>query len=522
MRTMPPTIFADAARQHDAETRAALARLIGIDEEDFTDAAWRQAQTPIRYGGLGMMSAASNSVTAFAGSWAITLPILSKLEFTWPAALHGIVTGIPDELTQDAASESEPRQQMRAAMQESLEQYHIGITAMVDLDATFFRTPRASDDTRAPTSTSTPLPPISQLLTTPFPQWQRLANAAGAATRFLRELQDEELDNTNRARLLSASGSGAGAFLTAIPSHAAHDHAMQPDVMRHAILRRLGLPIAEAADLCRLTASCPACQHGTLDATANHLTDCPRATAFGFAAGQRHQTVQEALGKVAMDRGVECTYEEKLDPSKPSGKRIDLVLKLHRRRRPRCSRASAPQPSPNPSPTTVSSPFVRTTLDVAVTAPTAPSALLNASRKRGARARVRAREKHDKYDGIVPNGEVFNAAVIETFGHIDAEFRNVLKAIAESYINQSTSDLSLSENLKASLRAAELTDMYRTISVALQSATVRQLRRTARILTDRVYNGRTSFSVNRSNLGARLPPVRINAHRYRSRHAAPF
>lgn len=134
----------------------------------------------------------------------------------------------------------------------------------------------------------------------------------------------------------------------------------------------------------------------------------------------------------------------------------------------------------------------------------------------------RAREKHHKYDGIVPDGEVFNAAVIETFGYIDAEFRNVLNAIAESYINQSTSDLSLSENLKASLRAAELTNMYRTISVALQSATVRQVRRTARILADRLYNGRTSFSVNRSNLGARLPSVCINAHRYRSRRAAPF
>ena len=103
---------------------------------------------------------------------------------------------------------------------------------------------------------------------------------------------------------------------------------------------------------------------------------------------------------------------------------------------------------------------------------------------RGRRAKNRAKEKHNKYDSQIPQGCTFKAAVVETFGHIDHEFKGVLRTAAESHANQSASDLGLSDNARALLVSNTMQRIYSRISVEMQKSLVRQVRTSATSVRD--------------------------------------
>ena len=107
-----------------------------------------------------------------------------------------------------------------------------------------------------------------------------------------------------------------------------------------------------------------------------------------------------------------------------------------------------------------------------------------ANKTRGRRAKNRAKEKHNKYDNQIPQGCTFKAAVVETFGHIDHEFKGVLRTAAESHANQSASDLGLSDNARALLISNTMQRIYSHISIAVQKSLVRQVRTSATSVRD--------------------------------------
>ena len=69
LRTTPTDCVAEAALEMDRGTRAALVRILDLDDETLlSDQQWQQATLPMKLGGLGLFSAEVTSVPAFAGS----------------------------------------------------------------------------------------------------------------------------------------------------------------------------------------------------------------------------------------------------------------------------------------------------------------------------------------------------------------------------------------------------------------------------------------------------------------------
>ncbi|KAL5509719.1 hypothetical protein EMCRGX_G005137 [Ephydatia muelleri] len=65
-RTTPPSLSSEALRAFDGETRSCFSACLAAD---VTDAAWRQAQLILSFGGLGLRSLALHSSTAFLASF---------------------------------------------------------------------------------------------------------------------------------------------------------------------------------------------------------------------------------------------------------------------------------------------------------------------------------------------------------------------------------------------------------------------------------------------------------------------
>ena len=169
--------------------------------------------------------------------------------------------------------------------------------------------------------------------------------------------------------------------------------------------------------------------------------------------------------------------EEKVDPTTDE-KRSDIVVRnwpATRRNRPSAALAppSAAAQVPPPSHTELH-------LDNAVTHAAGATGITEGAHKhRGRRAKRRAAEKHTKYDKSITAGNIFKAAIVETYGHIDHEFKSVLRTAAESHANKSVSDLGLSDNARAMLISQTMQDAYSNISVTIQTSFVRQIRRSA-------------------------------------------
>ena len=80
LRTMPPSVTQDAAREHDRLMEEALYTLVGGARVGRNSPRWRvavqQARLPVRMGGMGLTSAMDIREAAWVGTWAlVTRPI---------------------------------------------------------------------------------------------------------------------------------------------------------------------------------------------------------------------------------------------------------------------------------------------------------------------------------------------------------------------------------------------------------------------------------------------------------------
>ncbi len=110
-----------------------------------------------------------------------------------------------------------------------------------------------------------------------------------------------------------------------------------------------------------------------------------------------------------------------------------------------------------------------------------PSARAPARRSRSRRRVVRCRASLEAEAAT---------AVVECFGNIGPDFRNVIRVIAEVTTYQSAMDLDLSEKAHKFLIGAHMNRFYGNISCSLQKAVAAQLRAAANIILSRRANSK--------------------------------
>jgi hypothetical protein len=129
----------------------------------------------------------------------------------------------------------------------------------------------------------------------------------------------EEASPEARARLLSCSGTGAGAWITAIPTEA--EYVMPDDSYRYAVRLRLGLPPSETLP--------PVCVCGaSLTAYGNHFLVCQLL--FATSTTTRHDRLVRTFAALAREGGAIVIVEPSCESERPDAEitwadGIDLV-----------------------------------------------------------------------------------------------------------------------------------------------------------------------------------------------------
>mmetsp|Transcript_2547 Transcript_2547/g.5878 ORF Transcript_2547/g.5878 Transcript_2547/m.5878 type:complete len:633 (+) Transcript_2547:396-2294(+) len=329
LETSTTSELGNAPESFDESTLLCVEQILGMG---LTPPARSQAQLPIRMGGLGLRSAALVAPAAYIGSRVATHRLVGK-----------ILRAAPVDTSRD----------LKASITSSLAAF--------------------------------PLPPAS-----PAPEAARPNAAALEKEENPRQKLLEWADSStkerlagaatprDRARLLSAAGAQAGAFLHALPL--AHDRLrLHPAEIRVAIGFRLGLTLLPEHQ-------CPECGE-PLDPGGDHAVSC----SHGGDRISRHNLLGRILGSALASAGHPPRYE---DPNiVPSRDRpADISTPGWTTGRP-------------------------TAFDVTVVSPTAPSNVTNAAKEQGATAAAAETLKNRKYDEVCRQAGVqFWPMAIETFG----------------------------------------------------------------------------------------------------------
>jgi len=255
---------------HEKQMRCTLAVLLvnpmapeamrqAVDTATFDDRVYAQAMLPPRRAGLGLAPARQTADACFVGQGLSLLPFL----FQHHVALH-----LPADLAMAA-----------------------GLTWLQQLTAAASRlpAPRAGADAGV-------LRTIDGLLSgTPTSRSQhRLTD--GVYVEMYEDVLKLQPDARHRARLASASGAYAGAWLGRLPTG---DDYEQPHIYRAALCLRLGAPFDE---LLLRQHRCPSCA-APLDAFGFHPGTCKKGNA-GYAWTVRSERLEGALAFVARRMGV--------------------------------------------------------------------------------------------------------------------------------------------------------------------------------------------------------------------------
>ena len=218
-----------------------LGRLLSGTDEPFelSQLQARRAQLPLRYGGLGLRSAAASRAAAYWASWADAMPVIGERH---PRVLARMLMGLADPRSASAAPSTRAAAQAEAALR--LAGFHAPPwTALADGLATG-EASHFGDAARG---------------------WQQAA-CASLDQRALETLLSD-LDGASRALLLSQAGPGGSLALTALPTR--EEFTLQDDTFRCVLLRRLRLPLPLEARACRCG--------GALDELGDHRAACPTA-----------------------------------------------------------------------------------------------------------------------------------------------------------------------------------------------------------------------------------------------------
>ena len=267
----------------------------------------------------------------------------------------------------------------------------------------------------------------------------------------------ESSDQHARARVLSAGTTGAGGFLTCIPTRA--DLQMGRADMLTAVRFRLGLPQPSALPVCGKTCAC-GMRLTEAHIDGNHLINCKHAGGAGW--GKRSLFVQLKTKDIAIAAGLTASLEQVVGSERD---RTDVTIADYIMR----DKDGVAQ-------THTDGNFKRKELhtDVAVVNATAPSYVATSAKLRGHAALTRAKRKTNKYEHqVAPSW--FIPAIVEAHGLLGYGFVKLLSNIAECHIDLSRPGIDLSKTDRSVIKSQLMKTSYELISVALQKGVAKNI-----------------------------------------------
>jgi hypothetical protein len=218
-----------------------------------------------------------------------------------------------------------------------------------------------------------------------------------------------ELNNTNKARLNSASGKNSSRWLTTLPT--CPELQMSDAIFSIAVRHHLGCPLpAPIRCLC-----------GQQVTETNHFHTCIKVRCRG--ANFRHNLIVSRYASACRRAGYSVTVEPHSYSDDPVGNGPN-------------ARAKALRPD-----LTVAGFNTVTMLDVSVTHPSAQSYVVAAAAKHGAAALLREQSKRAKYQAFARrNGCAFLPLVVETYGTFGKDATDFHRKLSEDALIHSGAD----------------------------------------------------------------------------------
>ena len=401
MRTTPLSPpFSQRLDAYDMRIRTVGETIIGATAFAGPDGqqARLQMSLPISMGGLGLRCTSETAPAAFLGSWCRSA---SMVVCRFPSLSHAVTTDVDTGTLPFQAVLRTARDVLPASARQLLPPFHqLGLQAVPDIQE---RLTRAIETERA----------------------EALRESVG--------------DSAGRARLLSQTAPGAGAFLTAVPLM--QSLRFTHECFRTALRTRLGLPHPAIAGVRRCECG-EELQEGVL--AGQHLMRCGR----GGERTLTHDGIRDVVYVILREAGLSVRREARgifpLRGDETEGRIMDLV-------------AADPQGGP------------RLLVDVTVADPL-QAPVTAAAVERGHAARAAEALKTTKYSDHSPDDSLIPAAV-ETFGCLGGQFDSLLRTCA-----QRAAALRVSDESQIGEEASRLLRYYRQrVSVSLQRSQARAI-----------------------------------------------
>ena len=242
------------------------------------------------------------------------------------------------------------------------------------------------------------------------------------------------LSDEGKRRLLSASGPGAGSWLTALPTRG--DLRMSGADFAHAVRLRLGIVPACMEDLRDQSMVCE-CGQWHDPAHPAQMMCCPKAG--GGCVWFRHNVVRDTVAEEAKAAGYSVLVEE-VTVNGQSGQhlRTDVSILDYGRKKAQ--------------------------LDFAITDPTRRSVkrvVQGAAATETANRKIR--ESKEKFPDLDPYDDVFVPAIMETYGLMHTDLRKVLRTLAEKRLSKSGMDTSFSSEEQSILLGSVMNSLYQKV-----------------------------------------------------------
>ena len=267
-----------------------------------------------------------------------------------------------------------------------------------------------------------------------------------------------DLDDEGKRRLLSASGVGAGGFLSALPVRA--DLKLKPLDFTDSVRYCLGIPTTSLLAIpCGTKCACNKVHDYT---TPSDILSCNRSGASFWK--RRHDGVARAFNKICK----EALFSTKLElrTGEDTAARVDVtVFDFPGDERTKEGKVCE---------------WNTVHFDVAVTDPTNASNSKHALRRASA-ADAKAQKKLSSPGAKeVQEPDKFVPAIVETYGLVHISLRKALNSIADCHIENAVKDSGLSAMQQGFLKGSMMVRYYQLISVALMKGVVENIRDAAR------------------------------------------
>ena len=279
LRMLPASVTAEYAGAHDSAVLSTFADFLGVD--GLPDRARRIAQLPLSLGGLGLVSAAQTSVSAYWASWADCLPVLGQ---HLPPAAQAFLRDL------EAPAPHVPC--LRAAA-----------TTRAELSLADWTPPSWRE-----LCDGVPAPTLQEDGPSTFVRGWQGAAASAVARRQCEQLLST-LDPSSEALLRSQQGPFASRFLTTVPTCPALSYPSH--LFRVLLLRRLRLPLPLSQRYCR-------CRR-PLDSLGDHRAACARAGVLR----SRGCPLERAAARVCREAGARVTCNTRLADMNLQVDRVD-------------------------------------------------------------------------------------------------------------------------------------------------------------------------------------------------------